>query len=340
LANLGLTRANDIVEWMRKGEVAHHNHHFIQYFINPPFIPKKLHFKVPKNKPSKYHESVSSICTVNTFGFGYDHDPEFLRKISDEGNGIYFYIKDEENIPEAFLNCLGGLISTVAKDIEIKVKPVNGITVKKVHTNFKTTSYPDGSFAIYLKDIQSEEEKNILFSITLPQCAEALNVPILNFKINYDNIILNAKKECKLVGNISRPSQVLHQPSFNRKVDVQKNRILALEAMKKVDDMANTGNFEQAKKILDEAIASIKNSVTHDDQFCVNLIQDLEKTKAGLRDKNSWSSGGRQLLMNNFVGQQQQRQSNFDSSSQSIYMNSSRETLKKKLYENKAYWGF
>ena len=41
-------------------------------------------------------------CTVYTFGFGSDHDPNLLKGIADKGSGIYYFIEKTSNISEAF----------------------------------------------------------------------------------------------------------------------------------------------------------------------------------------------------------------------------------------------
>lgn len=37
-------------------------------------------------------------ATVYTFGFGSDHNPDMLTKISEAGNGMYYYIENEDKV--------------------------------------------------------------------------------------------------------------------------------------------------------------------------------------------------------------------------------------------------
>ena len=37
-------------------------------------------------------------ASVYTFGFGDDHDPLLLKKISDAGNGMYYFIETEDKV--------------------------------------------------------------------------------------------------------------------------------------------------------------------------------------------------------------------------------------------------
>lgn len=61
---------------------------------------------------------VSSKCqelnyTINTFGFGSDHDPELMSGISKLKDGSFFFIEKLDKVDEAFVSALGGLLSVV-----------------------------------------------------------------------------------------------------------------------------------------------------------------------------------------------------------------------------------
>ena len=56
-------------------------------------------------------EKLSKRTTVYTFGFGKDHDGNMLRAISEEGQGIYYFLEKKDDIPKSFADCLGGLLS-------------------------------------------------------------------------------------------------------------------------------------------------------------------------------------------------------------------------------------
>ncbi|WIA35579.1 hypothetical protein OEZ86_004000 [Tetradesmus obliquus] len=56
--------------------------------------------------------------SVHTFGFGADHDARLLQAIAEAGHGIYYFIQDDSQIPEAFGDALGGLLSLVAHTVK------------------------------------------------------------------------------------------------------------------------------------------------------------------------------------------------------------------------------
>ena len=76
-------------------------------------------------------EEVAAI--VHTFGFGSDHLASLLEAISEKGQGMYYFIDNNEKIPEAFADCLGGLLSTVGQNVTLTIATKNGTHITKVH---------------------------------------------------------------------------------------------------------------------------------------------------------------------------------------------------------------
>uniref|UniRef100_A0A383VXD5 VWFA domain-containing protein n=1 Tax=Tetradesmus obliquus TaxID=3088 RepID=A0A383VXD5_TETOB len=62
--------------------------------------------------------------SVHTFGFGADHDARLLQAIAEAGHGIYYFIQDDSQIPEAFGDALGGLLSVVASSVRVTITPL------------------------------------------------------------------------------------------------------------------------------------------------------------------------------------------------------------------------
>ena len=58
----------------------------------PPASP------APPAPPASASEGKPEDVSVYTFGFGEDHDAELLKKISDAGNGMYYFIETEDKV--------------------------------------------------------------------------------------------------------------------------------------------------------------------------------------------------------------------------------------------------
>jgi len=54
--------------------------------------------------------------TINTFGYGKDHDEDLMDDIAKLKDGTFYFIEKADDVGECFADCVGGLISVVAKD--------------------------------------------------------------------------------------------------------------------------------------------------------------------------------------------------------------------------------
>ena len=61
--------------------------------------------------------------TLNTFGFGKDHDSDLMTCLADDGDGNFYFIARNEDIGTYFVHCLGRLFSFLAENVTINVSP-------------------------------------------------------------------------------------------------------------------------------------------------------------------------------------------------------------------------
>merc|ERR1719233_2708283 len=94
-------------------------------------------------------------CTINTFGYGSNHNSDMLEKLAERFDGMYYFIKDAGAINEGFATCLGGLMSTVATNLHLNVIPLNGAKNVKILNDFAVSKH-EGTVTTKLGDIQSE----------------------------------------------------------------------------------------------------------------------------------------------------------------------------------------
>ena len=63
--------------------------------------------------------------TLNTFGYGYDHDPKIMNKLANLRDGSFFLVEDYNKVGEYFVSVLGGCISMISKNAQLDVKLIN-----------------------------------------------------------------------------------------------------------------------------------------------------------------------------------------------------------------------
>jgi len=77
---------------------------------------------------------------ITTFGFGYNLDSKLLAQLAEEGGGMYSFIPDAGFVGTAFVHALSNTLTTVARNVTIKLQPAEGTT------DVKLLGYPEGRF--------------------------------------------------------------------------------------------------------------------------------------------------------------------------------------------------
>eukprot|EP00731_Ephydatia_muelleri_P001021 Em0001g1021a len=247
--------------------------------------------------------------TVYTFGFGADHDAGMLAAISTQGGGVYYFIDSNEKIPESFADCLGGLLSVVGQNLSLKLEIQGDNQLNEVHSS-RTVNWttPNKRCEISLGDIQSEEGRDIVMSLILPALAASTTESVLKATISYFNVISSSMQtiSCDLV--VSRTDAAPGAPDPD--LDQQRNRVVAAAALKQAQALADQGNLEGAKTLLNETIANIERSISAQSDFSKALLVDLRTSLRSLQSRDEYLSHGKQYMCSKTQTHTEQR-SNF-----------------------------
>jgi Ca-activated chloride channel family protein len=200
-----------------------------------------------------------NACSVSAFGYGADADQDLLNQLSAAGKGNYAFIKQPEDALAAFGKELGGLLSTYATNIEVKIAPHNGHLITNVLSDVDVEE-KDKGVEIKLSDILAEETRNLVFAVKLSEQKKALprEVNAFDVTVSYETIDEKGKKQ-------THTEEVKAKIQFTKEADVQAkptktvDSIVALAqlAQKQVEaeKLAEMGNFQGAAFVMNAAAA-------------------------------------------------------------------------------------
>ena len=238
--------------------------------------------------------------SVNTFGFGRDHNVHMLKEISRVGNGLYYFIQSPEQIPEIFTNCLGGLLSTVGQNISIAIETSNGATIKEFISTKEKPQLCNGNTKgeVSLGDIQSEEERDVILELSLPSASADSSSQPLSYgliSLKYFNVIKkdNDQQQAQLI--LDRRSDLTGRvPSVE--VDEQKNRIKTIASLAEAAAMAEKGRLSEASRIITSQEAYISTSSSVLSPRVKSLTCDLNAARNSLKSERVYQNCGSSTL--------------------------------------------
>merc|ERR1712217_33338 len=253
-------------------------------------------------------------CTINTFGFGANHNAELMKALADTGRGMYAYIENTEEIASSFAECLGGLVSVVGQNLKVHVQALNNVKIKRcLVKGFPVkVDIPQKKHIISVKDMQSEESRDFVFELS----------------VQYDNVVKGTHEVLTNICNITRidGKQIGER---NVELDEQYNRVMAADAMEKADKLAKNGNLDGARNVLSTAETLIQHSASSSKMFSANLVKDMGAIRGNLMSPQLYQMNGSKQLVQQYQCQQQQRSYNcMQSPSLNCYSSSSKGNMR------------
>lgn len=201
---------------------------------------------------------------------------------------MYYYIKDGDAVKEGFATCLGGLMATVATNIQLSMTPLNcaGLSILSEQT---ITSNRKG-IIVNIGDIQSEEERDIIFKFDLPEAKEnAGKLAYIDMKLTYTNTITKRSDTSGTRIVVIRGRRTTKRDLL---LDAQNNRVITAKALTQADVLGKTGMMKEAREVLQHAIDLVQGSVSGNNSISKTLIADLESTMKGYRTLSVYENWG------------------------------------------------
>ena len=256
-------------------------------------------------------------CTLFTFGFGVEHSANMLVSMSQVGGGLYYYVQKEDEIPQSFSDCLGGLIAVVAQNIVLKIKCSgdNGVVLKQVMTGeggYKQQIIePNREIHVRLGDLYAEENRDIVFELELPVLRSALEKQeLVTVSLSYANVVSTEMDQLHCTSFISRSESTLNssgQP--NLLIDRQRNRLLTVEALRQAKLYADSNALDSAKEVLNGAMLRIQQSPSEREDFCQGLVRDLRQCLNEMTTVDRYANVGSKMVNAYWCANVQQRSS-------------------------------
>lgn len=246
--------------------------------------------------------------TCFTFGFGSDHSESLLRALSEQSNGLYYYVAKSEDIPLSFADCLGGLVSVVAQNAELLLEGVDECIVSAAHCHYKQSVSPP-AITLELGDIYAEDEKDVLCTLSLPALAAVRfpAAPAMRASLRYFSVEHSRMETVSSELLISRPEVTpLGQPLPARLAE-QRERVAVAEAMQRAAALADGGQIAEGRAILQAAVVHAEQSPSADSAVVRGLIEDANRVEPGYEDAAAYSNFGSKMTMMNMMSNLQQR---------------------------------
>ena len=257
--------------------------------------------------------------TIFTFGFGSDHNEDMLRSLAGTANGLYYYLADVEAIPLAFADCLGGLVAVVAQNVTLVLTPLPGVSVAHVHGSYIVRSVhgsytaqgklgAEGVLEVSLGDVYAEEAKDLVLQLALPALTEPTEEgACLLAALRYYSVPASRFVTAEARLTINRPAATPVDQPVNIKLEEQRLRVAAAEAMAQAAQLADQGRLDEGRAQLQQFRMMSLASPACASANTAALLSDLDEVVAGFEDEPVYRSMGSKMSKMSAMSHAQQR---------------------------------
>ena len=253
--------------------------------------------------------------TIFTFGFGSDHNEDMLRSLAGTTNGLYYYLANVEAIPLAFADCLGGLVAVVAQNVTLLLTPSPRVSVARVHGSYTVRPAAaqgkleeEGVLEVSLGDVYAEEAKDLVLQLALPALTEpseggaCLLATLRYYSVPASRVVT---AEAQLI--INRPAATPAEQPVNIKLEEQRLRVAAAEAMALAAKLADQGRLNEGRAQLQQWRAMSLASPACESANTAALQSDLDNVEAGFESESVYRSLGSKMSKMSAMSHAQQR---------------------------------
>jgi len=232
---------------------------------------------------------------------------------------MYYHIKTAQEIPVAFVSCLGGLLSTVARDVQLEISTTENSDFVKLlvpigYTIAQNICANTHNICIGMGDLASEQERNFIYTLNVraltEQQLDQIKWPVLTVTLKYTDADTNKVIESFECVEISRRPK-LEKPEPNIPISVQTNRIKMAIACHKANYLASRADFINAIDCLKKTKEEIQNSPSNQEDECVQFIKQLSDLVTSMRDAKAYNNGGNQRATSFYASNAYQQASTY-----------------------------
>lgn len=219
--------------------------------------------------------------TISTFGFGMDCNRKLLEDISRVAGGTSYFIDNAEDLSNTFAKELGGILSCVAQNVEVKIVPNKGVSVDVILNNF-TVEDLKGAALIKAEDVYAGENKKILIKMKLDKVPKAKPraISLAHIEVSYDDLISKKRETIKLNAKVEYVKGEHADKEMILEIREQVAIIEAAKAQGRAVIYANAGNFDEARNVINCSMVMLSDASAAGSKLCgtaYNMTEDVMK---------------------------------------------------------------
>lgn len=215
---------------------------------------------------------------LSTIGVGLNLNNDLLRALATSGRGLYHFVSDYQDIEKVFVTEVQSLVSSVAKNVEVKVDYDPNLEIERVY-GYAPRTAPNG-FAIGLDNMNNGLTQVVMTKFRLKNGAALRSYPV-RVRLSYFDV--KNKKTVEELQTVYLNNSNCGGCNLLADSEVKKNFTIA-ELAQSLLAMTNSfkkGNSVEAENFLNQSATETRrrfpNLEDKDVNFVLNIVENYRK---------------------------------------------------------------
>ncbi len=261
-------------------------------------------------------KKMSCNYSLNTFGFGYDHDPKLMGSIAELKEGNFYFIEKLDQVDEAFGDCLIGLQSIIAQNVEIKIQPKDsnvfkGVRITEALGVAGTWKEDTGVYYTSIKQLISDKSRNFVLELEIPATKNMLSdlektMPLIvaNAQASLTGLVESGTEFVTLSSDLTAfvldDSDKMDPSDLEEDEDVMFNYLrvkfaMVMDSCKKNSDQ---GKYDKSSDMLNQFKKDICSSKLNKNEKVITLTKDIDEA-ISVNSPSNYQLKGKHYMVQN-----------------------------------------
>ncbi|HVL98289.1 MAG TPA: VWA domain-containing protein [Egibacteraceae bacterium] len=205
-------------------------------------------------------QSAQGVATT-TLGFGDGFNEELLTAMADAGRGTAHFIASPEDAPAAFAAEFSDLVSLVAQNVSVEIRPTDQVEVVAVLNDHPSTPVA-GGVQVLAGDAYAGQQLRVVFKLALPSLAALGPAKVADVVLRFvsvgDEVAAHEVTYPLFVNLVSADEAATAVP--DAEVVEEVSVLLAARAVEDARHRAEQGDLDGARDVLHDAAEALRGS--------------------------------------------------------------------------------
>ena len=233
--------------------------------------------------------------TLNTFGYGDDHDPEIMNTLANLRDGAFFYVQNYKKVSEYFVTVLAGCVSIISKNVKVSIKILNEhCQIMKIFgvKNLYYHELEPHVFKTKILQLLCDKEYTYVIEVKLDENKVKTN-ELLYIEIIYNDMNLNNELKKKKFFYKNNPNPNDEEKNKANEEYIRSNVYDVLDQALKLREKHKN---KEANNLLTKMEEWIKINYKGNNKF---YLEDIQKAKNYFKDEITFKHKGKAFAKSN-----------------------------------------